>query len=166
MKRLRPEPEEDGRKAKRRHSRSAMAKPRIGWREWVHLPELGGARVKAKVDTGARTSAIHAWNIAIAKSRGSVVVTFELHPRQRNDETIVPCRVPLIGMRAIRNSGGQIENRYIIETVAELGDHAWRIQLSLTQRDEMGFRMLLGRSALKGRFLVDPGRSFVLGPLR
>lgn len=153
----------DEREAKRR---KAPSKPLIGWREWVHLPDLGGCHVKAKVDTGARTSAIHAWNIAVSKVRGLEVVTFDLHPIQGDDRTIVPCRATLLGMRAIRNSGGQTENRYVIETTAEIGTERWRIQLSLTQRDEMGFRMLLGRSALKGRFLVNPGRSFLLGPPR
>lgn len=164
MKRTRAETDEGGRRLRRR--RVPGVKPRVGWREWVHLPELGGCRVKAKVDTGARTSAIHAWNIAVGRTRGGAFVTFELHPMQRDDATIVQCRAPLLGMRSIRNSGGQTENRYVIETLAEIGESRWRIQLSLTQRDEMGFRMLLGRSALKGRFIVDPGRSFLLGPPR
>lgn len=139
------------------------SQPRIGWREWVHLPELGGAIIKAKVDTGARTSVLHAWNIETV-SRGDVrFVRFDLHPLQRNDRCVLSCEAPLLDKRSIRDSGGHTQIRHVIRTLAQLGPYVWPIELSLTARDEMGFRMLLGRSAVRGKFLVDPGRSFVLG---
>lgn len=150
-------------RAPKRSSKSEPPLPRIGWREWVHLPELGGAVIKAKVDTGARTSALHAWNIETLTRNGERFIRFDLHPLQQNDLHVMPCEAPLLDQRLIRNSGGQTELRHIIHTLAQLGPYVWRIELSLTSRDEMGFRMLLGRSAVRGKFLVDPGRSFVLG---
>lgn len=144
--------------------RKRADKPRIGWREWVQLPELGGAIVKAKVDTGARTSALHAWNIKTITRNGKRFVRFDLHPLQRNDQHILSCEAQLLDQRSIRNSGGQTQIRHIVRTLVQLGPYVWPIELSLTQRDEMGFRMLLGRSAIRSKFLVDPGRSFILGP--
>lgn len=135
----------------------------IGWREWIVLPELGGVRVKAKIDTGARTSAIHAWNIVPVERNGQQMVVFDLHPEQRNAQKSVHCEARVIDKREIRNSGGQAEVRFVIETIAEMGEHRWKIELSLTRRDEMGFRMLLGRHGVRGRFLIDPGRSFLMG---
>jgi hypothetical protein len=140
-----------------------ITRPAIGWREWVHLPELGGAVIKAKVDTGARTSALHAWNIEPVTRDGIRFVRFDLHPLQRNDRCVLSCEAPLLDRRLIRNSGGHAQMRHIIRTLAQLGPHLWPIELSLTARDEMGFRMLLGRSAVRGKFVVDPGRSFVMG---
>ncbi len=138
----------------------------IGWREWVHLPELGGACVKAKVDTGARTSAIHAWNIRAVERNGQPFALFDLHPLQNDNECILQCEAPIIDRREIRNSGGQAQERYIIRTTVNLGSYSWPIELSLTRRDEMGFRMLLGRAGVRRRFLVDPGRSFLMGDPR
>jgi hypothetical protein len=134
----------------------------IGWREWVGLPALGVDRIKAKIDTGARTSALHAWNIRLVERRGHTWVGFDLHPVQRDSALVVACRARLLDVRDIRHSGGQTEQRYVIATELQLGDVAWPIELSLTNRDEMGFRMLIGRAALVGRATVDPGRSFLL----
>jgi len=128
----------------------------------VHLPDLGGADIKAKVDTGARTSALHAWNIEFLTRGGVRLVRFDLHPLQRNDRHVISCEAPLLESRSIRNSGGHAELRPVIRTHIQLGPYLWPLDLSLTARDEMGFRMLLGRSALRGKFLIDPGRSFVL----
>lgn len=136
--------------------------PLIGWREWVGLPDFGIARIKAKVDTGARTSALHAWNIRLDEQSDGAWVVFDLHPLQRDDTMIVACRAPLRDLREIRNSGGQRERRYVVRTSLQIGPLVYPIDVSLTNRDEMGFRMLIGRSALRGRFTVDPGRSFVL----
>lgn len=134
----------------------------IGWREWVGLPELGIAAIKAKIDTGARTSVIHAWNIVLDERRGGSWVAFDLHPIQRNNKEIVSCRALLLGVREIRNSGGHVERRYVIRTKLQLGSKIWPIDLSLTNRDAMGFRMLLGRAAIRRRAMVDPGRSFLV----
>lgn len=139
------------------------ARPRIGWREWVTLPELGGARVKAKVDTGARTSAIHARNIRVEHRGRHAYVSFDIHPLQRDNSQVIRCKSLLVDQRSIRNSGGQAQDRLIIQTTAQIGPVSFPIELSLTQRDEMGFRMLLGRAAVRNRFLIDPGRSFLMG---
>lgn len=135
----------------------------VGWREWIELPELGSARVKAKVDTGARTSALHAWNIEAHEREGHEYVSFDLHPIQDDDETVLSCSARVLDKRSIRNSGGQATERYVIATPVHLGTETFDIELTLTQRDEMGFRMLLGRTAIRQRFLVDVGRSFLGG---
>jgi len=139
-----------------------MNKPIIGWREWVTLPELGVNRIKAKIDTGARTSAIHAFDIEVSKKGGQEWVRFAIHPFQKNDTEIQTCTCPVRDIRVITNSGGTREQRVVIETLLTIGDLSWPIEMTLTNRDEMGFRMLLGRTAMKGRFLVDPGKSFCL----
>ncbi len=139
-----------------------MDKPVIGWREWVALPELGVDRIKAKIDTGARTSAIHAFDIEVYKKGGQEWVRFAIHPYQKNDTDIQTCICPVRDIRVITNSGGSREQRVVIETQLTIGNLSWPIEMTLTNRDEMGFRMLLGRTAMKGRFLVDPGKSFCL----
>jgi hypothetical protein len=136
---------------------------KIGWREWVGLPDLRVAAVKAKVDTGARTSALHAYNIAPFRRSGALWLRFELHPIQRSEAMKVVCEARAIDERAVRNSGGGVERRYIITTLLKLGEKSWPIELALANRDQMGFRMLLGRTALEGRALIEPGRSYLLG---
>ena len=136
---------------------------RVGWREWVRLPELRVGAIKAKIDTGARTSALHAYSIEPFERDDEPWVRFQIQPMQRSDAFRVSCEARLVDERQFRNSGGQVERRYIIETVLSLGDTSWPIELALTNRDEMGFRMLLGRTALKRRVVIEPGRSFLLG---
>ena len=135
----------------------------IGWREWITFPQFSNARVKAKIDTGARTSSIHAYNINVTREGGREIVAFDLHPNQHDDETVVPCRAPLLDTRVMTNSGGQREERLVIEVSIKLGHQEWPIELSLTNRDTMGFRMLLGRTAIRRRFWVVPDRSFLAG---
>jgi len=137
---------------------------RIGWREWVGLPELGVEGIKAKIDTGARTSALHAWNIEPFRRGGSLWVRFEIHPMQRSEARKVICEARAIDERTVRNSGGGVERRYIIKTEIRLGESSWPIELALTNRDQMGFRMLLGRTALGRRILIVPSRSFLASP--
>lgn len=136
----------------------------IGWREWVKLPALlGKGQIKAKVDTGARTSALHAFNIEVIKHiKGKHKVKFTLHPMQRNDQYSVQCEADLLDIRKIKNSGGSVENRYIIVTELCLGNKKWPIELTLTNRDAMGFRLLLGRTAINQSFLIDPNKSFLV----
>lgn len=133
----------------------------IGWREWVGLPELGVAWVKAKVDTGARSSSLHAWDLRVDEAVR--VVRFAVHPFQHDDDFTVPVTADLLDIRDVRSSNGDVERRPVIATRAVIGGVVAPIELSLTNRDEMGFRMLIGREALRRRFLVEPGRSFLGG---
>jgi hypothetical protein len=135
--------------------------PAIGWREWLSLPEMGVARVKAKVDTGARSSALHAFDVVQVRHRGRDVVQFKVHPLQRESARAVTTEAELVDERLVRNSGGRQELRPVIYTVVELMGQRWTIEVTLAQRDVMGFRMLLGRQAIRGRFVVDPGRSYL-----
>lgn len=134
----------------------------LGWREWVSLPDLGIDTVKVKVDTGARTSALHAFELVAEQVDGQEWVSFGLHPLQDNSDLAVTCRAPVKEHRVVRDSGGHEENRVVIETSVVLGDQQWPIEITLTDRENMGFRMLLGRNAIKNRFVVDPTRSFLL----
>lgn len=135
-------------------------KPVIGWREWVHLPDLLAVPIKAKIDSGARTSSLHSFGTRRFSDRGAPHVEFVLHPFQRQAVPEFRCVSPIIDERWIRSSNGEAEKRLVIETVAQLGDISWPIELTLADRDVMGFRMLLGRAAIRRRFLIDPGRSF------
>ncbi len=141
-------------------------KPRLatlGWREWVALPGVGLERIKVKVDTGARTSALHAFSLDTFTRRKSEWVRFGVHPIQTNRSVAVTCEAPIKDRRKVTDSGGHSERRIVIETEVVIG--AWRkiIELTLTDRDTMRFRMLLGRTALAGSFLVDSRRSYVAG---
>lgn len=138
-------------------------KPVIGWREWLSLPELGIERIKVKVDTGARTSALHAFRISTEQRGDELWVRFEVHPQQRSKRAIVNCEARVVDHRVVRDSSGREHERYVIETKARLGDTEWPIEVTLTSRDTMGFRMLLGRTAVRRRFLIDSGRSYLKG---
>lgn len=136
-------------------------KPSLGWREWVCLPELGIQTIKAKVDTGARTSALHAFSLSPFKDEGKDKVRFDIHPIQHNTDIVMTCTAEIVDRRWISDSGGHREERYIICTPINIGNETWPIEISLTERDTMLFRMLLGRSAIRRRFLINPGRSFI-----
>lgn len=141
--------------------RTKKSTPVIGWREWVALPALGIPAIKVKADTGARTSALHAFNLTTIEGEGVVMVRFDVHPFQRSARDTVTVEAPLLDERYVRNSGGQLELRQVIRTSVALQGRQWQIDLTLTNRDAMGFRMLLGREALRGKFLVDPSRSYL-----
>lgn len=138
----------------------AAARIEIGWREWVSLPDIGLPAIKAKVDTGARTSALHAWKIEPYTEGGAQWVRFHLHPLQRRTDRSIICATPASDYRLVRDSGGHRERRYVIETDLVIGDHRWPIETTLTDRDTMVFRMLLGRQAI-GHLCVVAGGSFL-----
>jgi hypothetical protein len=149
--------------ASERRSKGAGSRPIIGWREWLRLPDLGVESIKAKVDTGARTSSLHAFDLEEFDRDGEAWVRFTIHPEQRAADPSLPAELPLLARRRVKDSGGKTEFRPVVETTAELLGHRWTIELTLTRRDSMGFRMLLGRQAIRRRFVVDPGRSFLGG---
>ncbi|MHB1948056.1 MAG: ATP-dependent zinc protease family protein [Gammaproteobacteria bacterium] len=135
--------------------------PIIGWREWVALPELGIDLIKAKVDTGARTSALHAFALKPYKEGNQDKISFDIHPIQNDTSKIITCTADVIDLRWVTDSGGHREERFVIRTPVILGGKTWPIEITLTERDTMLFRMLLGRGAIRKRYLINPGRSFI-----
>ncbi len=135
----------------------------VGWREWVALPELGLAAVKAKVDTGARTSALHAFQVDRFSEAGAPWARLHIHPQQHNQDTVVVAEAAIIDEREVTDSGGHREKRIVISTTLSLAEQQWPIEVTVTDRDSMLFRMLLGRTAMRGHIVVDPSKSFYLG---
>lgn len=135
----------------------------LGSEEWCSFPELGIPTIKARVDSGAKTSALHAINIAPFIKNESHWVKFDINPIQNNLKTIIHCEAPLVDKRIVKSSSGFREQRYVIQTNLQIGDSQWPIEMTLTNRDSMGFRMLLGREAMSGRVLVDPEQKYLLG---
>lgn len=135
----------------------------IGKEEWCALPDLAVPAIKAKIDSGARTSALHASNIKLFTSRGEKWVSFDVRPLQKDRRTTVSCRARLVDQRKVKSSSGHTEQRPVIETNVRIGGVTETIQLTLTNRDAMGYRMLLGREAMHGRMLIDPAKSFSQG---
>lgn len=137
----------------------------VGWQEWCALPKLHIPAIKAKIDTGAKTSALHAADIRSFHRHGAKFVHFTIHPLQRSEKFAKRCTALVIDERTVKNSGGHKELRYVIHTTITLGQMTWEIEITLTNRDPMVFRMLLGRDALKGHSVIDPGRSLCQGKL-
>lgn len=140
--------------------------PIIGWREWVGLPLLGISTIKAKIDTGARTSALHAFSLEPFNENGISKIRFAIHPFQHNIDNIVYCVADIVDRRFVTDSGGHEEERYVIQTLITIAGQTWPIEITLTERENMLFRMLLGRSALRKRYIVNPARSFLASKVR
>ena len=136
----------------------------VGWREWVVLPELGIDVLHAKVDTGARTSALHAFRVEPFDEDGKRRVRFAIHPIQGNNKVVRECVANVVDERAVTDSGGNTESRLVIHTPVIIGGRTWPIEMTLTNRDNMRFRMLLGRTAMRdGNLVVDPKASHLAG---
>lgn len=134
----------------------------IGWREWLSLPGLNVDKIKAKIDTGARTSALHAFFVEPFVENGVEMVRFGIHPLQKRLDIEIICQCPIKDQREVSDSGGHKEMRYVIEVTIQLGEKIWPIEMTLTNRDSMKFRMLLGRTAMRD-FAVIPDQSFLFG---
>ncbi|MDH5747689.1 MAG: RimK/LysX family protein [Rhodospirillales bacterium] len=150
-------------KAKKAAKTKKTEKTQIGWQEWIGFPEFGIDRIKAKIDTGARTSVIHAFRVRKMEDEDEPRVEFYLHPVQHRRNPELRCIARIVDERIIRSSNGKSEKRYVIITPMRLGDKVWPIELTLSNRDQMGFRVLAGRAAIRKRCIVDPGSSFLLG---
>lgn len=135
----------------------------IGRDEWCSFPSLGIGAIKARVDSGAKTSAIHAFNINSFKRKGENWVSFEVHPLQGDRKTVLRCECQVVDKRVIRSSNGEKEKRIVVRVPMVMGGNQWDVDLTLTNRDSMGFRMLLGREAMDGRLVVDPSLDFQMG---
>lgn len=138
----------------------------LGWEEWVALPELGLPAIKAKVDTGARTSALHAVYVEPFGPAKSPKVRFGVHPIPRRNDVEITCVAPLVDQREVRSSNGEREQRFVIATQLRVGEQIWPIEVTLTNRHMMTYRMLIGRQALARHALVDPSASFKQPKLR
>lgn len=143
--------------------KDSEVKDLVGWREWASLPDLGIKYLKCKIDTGARSSALHAFYVEPFEKNGIQRVRFGIHPRQRNVDKVVECVSDIIDERIVTDSGGHKEKRIVIQTTVVMAKHVFPVEMTLTNRDTMRFRMLLGRTAMANRFIVDPGASYLFG---
>lgn len=136
----------------------------VGWREWISLPQIGILAMQCKVDTGAKTSALHAFKVDSFEREGEIWVSFSVHLDETDLSKIQVCEAKVIDKRSVTDSGGNVSQRFFIETLLKIGESHYPIQVSLTDRDTMKFNMLLGRTALrKGHFIVDPSKSYLQG---
>lgn len=134
----------------------------IGWREWASLPDLGLPAIKGKIDTGAKTSSLHAFDIELVEKGEKTFVHFKVHPLQHDFSVVIDCKALLVDRRVVSDSGGHKEERYVIRTTMVLGGIRKKIELTLSNRQTMKYRMLIGRAALK-QFYIDPTQSYLTG---
>ncbi len=139
----------------------------IGWKEWFAFSDLGLPAIKGKIDTGAKTSSLHAFNIKTFMRDGKEFVKFQIHPLQKNQKITKICIAPIIDHRFVSDSSGKKEKRYVIESMLTIGEITLNIEITLSNRDTMAFRMLLGREAIKkANMMVDVSKSFVQGKIK
>ncbi|MBD1577818.1 ATP-dependent zinc protease [Vibrio sp. S11_S32] len=134
----------------------------VGWREMLCLPDLGIDLIKAKIDTGARSSCLHTFKLETFERDNELWVRFWVHPLQNNDEYVKECEAKVLDQRTVKDSGGHQEQRYVIETTLRFNHQDWPIEMTLTNRENMLFRMLLGRTAMQNKIIVDPSASFLI----
>jgi hypothetical protein len=137
--------------------------PLLGWREWVALPEFDIAQIKAKIDTGARSSALHAETIEPYRKGSENWLMFTVQPAQKQSDLLIECHASIKDRRLVSDSGGHKQRRYVIETQLLFGQHLIQAEITLTNRESMRFRMLLGRTAMNKHFLIDPNASYLQG---
>lgn len=136
----------------------------VGWREWLSLPDLDIPAIKVKIDSGARTSALHTFKLERKKENGKDIAEFFIHPIRKNTDLMIKCKSEIIDSRIVKDSGGHSEERFIIMTKVALKGLEWDIEVSLTNRDDMLFRMLLGRTAMvNANINIDPSESYLFG---
>ncbi|MFO1435856.1 MAG: RimK/LysX family protein [Gammaproteobacteria bacterium] len=145
------------------NERDRHALLQVGWREWVALPEFNIRAIKAKIDTGARTSALHAFSVERFFERGRPRVRFQVHPWRMRTDIVVSCETDIIDERVVTDSGGHSEKRVVIATDIIIADRRETIEITIADRDTMRYRMLLGRTAIRNRMTVDPSYSYRLG---
>jgi len=133
----------------------------LGWREYCSLPSLGCKKIKVKVDSGAKTSSLHAYNLKYYKRNNKQYVKFDIHTFENKTPVSIETKARVLEFRKVKSSNGHVEERPVVETEIILLGETWKIELTLTNRDEMGFKMLLGREAIKKRFLINPAKSFL-----
>lgn len=134
----------------------------IGWQEWACLPDLKIPAIKAKIDTGAKTSSLHAFDIKPILKNKKDYVKFSVHPLQRSNKVSISCCCPIFDIRSVMSSSGHVEERFVIQSLICLGDEKWEIEITLSDRDPLRFRMLLGREALNSKVIIDPSKSLLL----
>lgn len=137
----------------------SQEKIKIGWQEWVSLPDLGIPAIKAKIDTGAKTSSLHAFDIEPYKKGRQTYVRFLVHPLQADTSIDIICHAPVIDIRGVMSSNAHVEERFVIKSTLYMGNREWEIELTLSNRDPLRYRMLLGREALRSKVLIDPAKS-------
>lgn len=135
----------------------------LGWREWVALPEYGITQIKAKIDTGARSSALHVETIEPYFKGEEHWLMFTVAPEQHHSDFLVECHAPIKDRRVVSDSGGHKQRRYVIETQLLFGVQLVQAEITLTNRDSMRFRMLLGRTAMHKYFIIEPNSSYLQG---
>ncbi len=146
----------------KRSESKPLAKTIIGWKEWLSLPELGIYFIKAKIDSGARTSALHASSITIKYERGHKIACFTIKPLPNRPDILVECEAPVIDERVVSDSSGNREKRFVIKSLLQIGGREWPIEMTLANRERMSVKMLLGREAMK-YLMVDPAQVYILG---
>lgn len=137
--------------------------PLLGWREWAMLPDLGINQIKVKVDTGARSSALHTLELEPYVKDNENWLMFRLDPSHKQNGAVIECHAPIKDKRVVANSGGHKQRRYVIETKIIFGHYLIQAEITLTKRDTMRFPMLLGRTAMNKRFHIDPHASYLQG---